>query len=79
MGRESKNDMERIQKGLEEFLEQEVPGYRQMESKERDAVKIDILNGNSGQNPVPSYSKTTVNKARTKTPQSKAGKEKKKK
>ena len=48
MGRESKSDMERIQKGLEEFLEREVPGYRQMESKERDAVKIDILGRNSG-------------------------------
>ncbi len=48
MTRESKNDMQRIQKGLEEFLENEVPGYRQMESKERDAVKIDILGGNGG-------------------------------
>ncbi len=48
MGRESKSDMERIQKGLEEFLEKEVPGYRQMESKERDAVKIDILGRNGG-------------------------------
>ena len=48
MTRETKNDMQRIQKGLEEFLENEVPGYRQMESKERDAVKIDILGGNGG-------------------------------
>lgn len=79
MERETKNDMERIQKGLEEFLEKEVPGYRQMESKERDAVKIDILGGNGGQKPAPSRSKSTVNKARTKTPQTKVGKRKKKK
>lgn len=50
MARESKNDMERIQRGLEEFLEKEVPGYRQMESKERDEVKIDILGGKGTQN-----------------------------
>ncbi len=43
MGKESKNDMERIQRGLEEFLEKEVPGYRQMESTKRDEVKADIL------------------------------------
>ncbi len=68
MARESKNDMQRIQKGLEEFLENEVPGYRQMESKERDAVKIDILGGNGGQQKAAhSRNKTTGNKAHAKT------------
>ena len=79
MGRESKNDMERIQMGLEEFLEKEVPGYRQMESKERDAVKIDILGGNGGQKAAPSRSKTTGNQTQAKKPHAKARKKKKKK
>ena len=66
MARESKNDMERIQKGLEEFLEKEVPGYRQMESKERDAVKIDILGGNGGQKAKSSSEKTRRQKIKKK-------------
>ena len=48
MARETRNEMERIQKGLEEFLEREVPGYHDMKREERDEVKIDILGGKGG-------------------------------
>lgn len=55
MEKESNNDMKRIQKGLEEFLEEEIPGYRASEEKYQSrqgreyrssadtGVKLDLL------------------------------------
>lgn len=67
MERESKNDMQRIQKGLEEFLENEVPGYRQMESKERDAVKIDIYGNGDHQKAAAGIKRKYKNKKKKKS------------
>lgn len=39
--------MARIQRGLEEFLEKEVDGYRRMDEKERREIRADLLEGSA--------------------------------
>ena len=49
MSKDSINEMEQIQKGLEQFLEKEVDGYKKANDGSEEEIKLDMLQNDGKQ------------------------------